>query len=220
MAAFKAAAEAGYGIEYDVRLSADGVAVIYHDENLKRLTTSEALTASMDANVLQNLQLADTKETIPTLQDLLAFWPKNLPLLTELKIDGPTNGPLLAEYAAALLVEHGGLATLMSFDEPTVAAIPESTYAGQLIHPVRVYGAHAFSEKLTRALTGRNDYICVWHEDAARTYEAAKTAGKPLMVYTTRSAQQHAELRSATGNDVGVIFEHYNPHLAYKQQTT
>ena len=37
-AAMRAAIEHGYGIECDLQLSADGVAMVFHDAELKRLT--------------------------------------------------------------------------------------------------------------------------------------------------------------------------------------
>lgn len=214
IAAYQAAAEAGYGIEYDVRLSADGVPILYHDESLKRLTPSKALTASLEIGELTQTHLAETDQTIPTLQGLLNIWPKDLPLVTELKIDGPTHGPLFARQVADMLKDFGGLVTMMSFDEPTVAAIPEGIYAGQLIHPIKVFGETSFMGKLQRAAICRNDYICVWHEDAALAVPVAKSAGKPLMVYTVRGAAEQKALVNATDENVAIIFEHYDPRLA------
>lgn len=214
LAAYQAAADAGYGIEYDVRLSADGVPILYHDETLKRLTPNKALTASLDADALTKTHLAETDQTIPTLQDLLNIWPKNLPLLTELKIDGPTHGPLFARQVADMIKDFGGLATMMSFDEPTVAAIPEGIYAGQLIHPIKVFGETSFMGKLQRAAICRNDYICVWHEDAAQALPVAQSAGKPLMVYTVRGAAEQTALADAIDDNIAIIFEHYDPRLA------
>ena len=41
LAAFQAACAAGYGIELDVQLTADGEAVVFHDERLERMTGQE-----------------------------------------------------------------------------------------------------------------------------------------------------------------------------------
>ena len=38
LGAFQAACQAGYGIELDVQISADGEAVVFHDGALKRMT--------------------------------------------------------------------------------------------------------------------------------------------------------------------------------------
>jgi glycerophosphoryl diester phosphodiesterase len=38
LGAFQAACAAGYGIELDVQLSADGEAMVFHDDKLERLT--------------------------------------------------------------------------------------------------------------------------------------------------------------------------------------
>src|SRR5215813_816053 len=41
LSAFAAAVERGYAIECDVHLSADGVPVIFHDNDVKRMTGTE-----------------------------------------------------------------------------------------------------------------------------------------------------------------------------------
>src|ERR1700709_1302665 len=38
LGAFQAACAAGYGIELDVQLSADGEAMVFHDDDLERMT--------------------------------------------------------------------------------------------------------------------------------------------------------------------------------------
>ena len=43
LSAFAAAVERGFAIECDVHLSADGVPVVFHDDDLKRLTGTEGL---------------------------------------------------------------------------------------------------------------------------------------------------------------------------------
>ena len=40
LSAFRAAIEAGYGIELDVRRSADDVAIVFHDDDMDRLTSA------------------------------------------------------------------------------------------------------------------------------------------------------------------------------------
>ena len=83
--AFKKALEAGVdGIETDLRLSRDGQAIIFHDDNLKRMTgldnTPEALT-------LSELKKLDTGsgQTIPSLDELLTLTSSQATLILEIK---------------------------------------------------------------------------------------------------------------------------------------
>lgn len=209
--AFREAAAAGYGIEYDVRSSSDGVPLLFHDDKLSRMTSQTGQFEDFTSDQLTSggATLKDSKETIPALSDLLEFWPKTLPLLTELKIDGRTDGPALANRCSQLLNAHGGLFTIMSFDEDTVRAVPSDDTAGQLLLPISQTSPAEFAAKLARSAAGRPNYACVWHEDAAAA--RSRLAGAmPLFIYTSRSKADHTGVKSA-GSDIGVIFEHYVP---------
>lgn len=68
MAAFQAAVEIGVdGIETDVRLSADGQPVLYHDRHAPNSRTVAELTRDELASV--------SGHEIPTLEEILARWP-------------------------------------------------------------------------------------------------------------------------------------------------
>ena len=55
LSAFTAAAERGYAIECDVHLSSDGVPVIIHDDDLKRLTGEDGFVWQRSAAELTAL---------------------------------------------------------------------------------------------------------------------------------------------------------------------
>jgi glycerophosphoryl diester phosphodiesterase len=75
MPAFERAVGLGYRyLETDVRATADGVLVVYHDRNLLRLTGRDANVDEVSWRELQSARVAD-REPIPTLEDLLAAWP-------------------------------------------------------------------------------------------------------------------------------------------------
>ena len=70
-----------YGSEFDVRMSKDGVLIVYHDEYYDKLEISET-----SFKVLENLKLKNGKN-IPTLRDYLETGKENpaLKLMIELK---------------------------------------------------------------------------------------------------------------------------------------
>ena len=87
-AAFKRAVEAGAdGIELDVRLAKDGVAVVFHDSSLKRIAGRKGKIAHYTSTELGTLdagswfnrhapKLADPEyknESVPTLAETLEF---------------------------------------------------------------------------------------------------------------------------------------------------
>ena len=60
LSAFAAAVDKNYAIECDVHLSADGVPVVFHDHDLKRLTGSEGYIWQRTAAELQALSIGGT----------------------------------------------------------------------------------------------------------------------------------------------------------------
>ncbi len=83
--AFSKAADAGYGMEMDVQLTKDKVAVIIHDWDLKRMCNINRKISSMTYAELQNLCLLNTTEHIPTFEEALSVVNGRVPLIIELK---------------------------------------------------------------------------------------------------------------------------------------
>ncbi len=63
---------AGYGIEIDLQLSADGVPMVFHDEALDRLTRETGPLNARTAAALAAIRLRVGDEGIPTLAEVLA----------------------------------------------------------------------------------------------------------------------------------------------------
>ncbi len=124
MAAFRAALDAGVGIECDVRLSRDHVPILFHDPSLERLCGTKVETGSLNAAALMRFRLNGSAERIPWLGDLLALVDGAVPLLLELKADaGPFHSPIDHLCAATLraIEGYGGAVGVMSFDPLAVA---------------------------------------------------------------------------------------------------
>ena len=56
LGAFQHAAENGYGVELDVRLSADGEAMVFHDDTLARMTGAEGRVRDQSAKAVGPLE--------------------------------------------------------------------------------------------------------------------------------------------------------------------
>lgn len=123
-AAFRAAIDAGYGIEMDLQLSADGEAMVFHDQRLDRLTLEKGPVVARTAADLGRIRLRDSNDTIPTLTEVLALVDGRVPLLIELKDHTEqlvaTDGRL-EEATARALAGYGGQVALMSFNPHCIA---------------------------------------------------------------------------------------------------
>jgi len=87
MAAFRAALAARAGIECDIRMVGDTIAIVFHDSNLRRLCGADRETLSLCSQETLNYRLLGTNEHIPCLYDVLQLVGGQVPLLLEIKSD-------------------------------------------------------------------------------------------------------------------------------------
>ncbi len=128
-AAVRAAIAAGYGIECDIQPSADGVPMVFHDYDLRRLTGQPGRIRGLTAAELSALPLLDADEGVPTLAEVLTIVAGQVPLLIEIKDQDGAMGPAVGDLeraVAACLAGYDGPVALMSFNPHSVAALAEA----------------------------------------------------------------------------------------------
>lgn len=89
--AFKKAVELGYGIELDVHLSKDRELVVFHDDELFRMTGEKDYVRFKTVDELQQLHLKDSEYTIPTLKEVFDLVAGKTPILLEVKTEANTK---------------------------------------------------------------------------------------------------------------------------------
>ena len=218
--AFAAAIEAGYGIELDLQMSADGVPMVFHDTHLNRLTGETGPVAMRSADDLRGIGLSGGATTIPTLVEVLALVDGRVPLLIELKDQdgqmGPNTGRLENGVARAL-AGYAGPVAAMSFNPHSVAAMAEvapDIPRGLVTSAFRRGPWAPLPAEVCDRLRGIPDYDRVGasfisHEAAdlgrARVAEL-KAAGAAILCWTVRSTAQEHKAREVADN---VTFEGY-----------
>lgn len=133
LAAFEAAAAAGFGIELDVRLTRDGRLIVFHDDDLKRMTGDERRVDAIDFNDLRMLRLPDGSQ-IPTFEEVLACVGGRVPLLVEIK-NGKRNSEL-CDITMKHLRGYGGEYIVESFNPLVLRWLRKNTpeaVRGQLV---------------------------------------------------------------------------------------
>lgn len=213
-AAFAAALARGYGIELDVRASADGDAVVFHDPTLKRLTGRRGRVASMTAAELGSVPLANSGETIPTLAQVLALIAGRVPILIELKRAG--SGFALERAVATALARYRGLAAVMSFDAAAIAWFAENAPAAwrglvTKAWPPTLVGATAPARDRRRRRTAPvagapHFFACAVAAIGRRAQPAAFPY--PLLTWTVRSARERDRAKRV---GAAIIFERLKP---------
>ena len=120
-AAFSAAVAAGYGIETDLQISADGEAMVHHDDALGRLTEGSGALAEMSAAQIQAVRYKAGGGRILTLRELCDLVGGRVTLLLELKSHFDGN-PRLVERTIEVLRGYAGPVAVMSFDPDLIEA--------------------------------------------------------------------------------------------------
>ena len=132
MAAFRAALDAGYGIELDIHLTKDGNLAVIHDHSLLRTAGVEKKIEDLTVEELSAYPLEGTGETIPTFSQVLALYAGKAPLIIELKaIDN--NHAALCEAACKAMEGYSGPWCMESFD-------PRCVYWLRKHHPQIIRG--------------------------------------------------------------------------------
>jgi len=201
-----AAAAADLGIEFDVRPSADGVPIVFHDPILERMTRETGNVETRTSAELIGTRL-NGGGTIISLRTLLNAWPAQTPLLCELKIDGETDPATFAGTVGTQLERFDGPAAAMSFSPRAVAALPASIMRGQLILPSEMTG----ESDLTSIAETDVDYFACHVSDATHPSLQSGRQDTPLVTWTVKDAARCAELASVTDSQ---IFEGFDPALA------
>lgn len=216
--AIRAARAAGYAIEIDLQLSKDGVPMVFHDEDMERLTGLKGWVWDRTAAELGGVTLLGSDDRIPTLAEVLALVGGAVPLLIELKDQtltmSDTDGRL-ESATAAVLAAYSGPVALMSFNPHCLAHL-----ARLAPHLPRGITTSAYAEDWdlppeTRArLREIPDYdrvgaAFISHEaaDLSRPRVAAlKAQGARVLCWTVTSAAMEADARKVAEN---ITFEGY-----------
>jgi glycerophosphoryl diester phosphodiesterase len=120
--AAKAAIRNQFSIECDVQLTADGEVIVFHDDELNRLTTSSGLIANLTLSEIKTLRLKDTEEKIPTLAEFLGTLSSQVALICEIKSDFDHNYKVV-ERCCDILKAYEGPVAIKSFDPDIIARV-------------------------------------------------------------------------------------------------
>jgi glycerophosphoryl diester phosphodiesterase len=217
--AFEAAIAGGYGIECDLQISADGEAMVHHDDALGRLTEGSAALNSLSANEIKVARFLAGTDIIMTLAELLVLVAGRAALVIELKsrLDGDTR---LALRVMEVLADYAGPVAVMSFD-PTVVeafrlAAPKLARGIVAERHYRHPGWNSLStgEKrrlafLTHASRSRPHFVAYAVRDLPGLAPAiARRLRLPLLTWTVRS---EADRATAARYADQMIFEGFRP---------
>jgi glycerophosphoryl diester phosphodiesterase len=212
LASFQAACEAGYGIELDVQLSSDGEAMVFHDDDLVRMTGVEGRIRDRTAADLAELRLARTDERIPTLRETLALIGRRAMVHVELKTAYGEVGPL-EQRVHESLIDHAGPVCVIGFNPYSHA-----WFADRFPGVLRGLDSYDYKRAPNMTEAQRQSFARLEHVAIARPHflalhvdmlpdeRAAKLRedGMPIVTWTIRDPAQWESVKDHCDN---LIFE-------------
>jgi len=218
--AVQAAIAGNFSIEVDIQLSADGEAMVHHDNALGRLTEGSGALLGKTAAELKAVKFKNTPERMMTLGDLCSLVAGRVPLVIEVKSHFDGDRKLVARMAE-VLAGYAGPAVGMSFDPDQVLALRE-------LMPSRPRGIVAEREytedewpeatatqrrsmtHLRHAFRTRPHFVAYWVNElpAVAPWIARNIFGLPLLTWTVRTPEQRAR---AIRHADQMIFEGFVP---------
>jgi len=220
--AVAAAINAGYAIEVDLQITADGEAMVHHDDALGRLAEGSKRLADLSAVALKRVPFKDTADRMLTLGELLDLVGGRATLVLELKSHFDGDRRLVARTAAVLASSSTSApVAVMSFDPFQIEAlraieprIPRGVVAQR-------WYSHQEWPALPRAARWRMAHLLhgfhTWPHFVAYAVQdlpalaprfAKHICGLPLLAWTVRTAEQARIARRLADQ---MIFEGFRP---------
>jgi len=203
-AAAQAAVSGNFSIECDIQLTADGEAMVHHDDALARLTEGSGALLGKTAAELKAVAFKNTPERMMTLGDLCALVDGRVALVIEVKshFDGDRR---LVTRMSEVLASYSGPVVGMSFDPDQVLALREKKPAlPRGIIAQRNYDDDDWKKltpeqrhsmlHLRHAFRTRPHFVAYWVDQlpAPAPWIARNIFGLPLLTWTVHAPEQRA----------------------------
>lgn len=188
--AFRAAIEAGLGIECDIQRSLDDWPMIFHDWDFARLLARPDEGESLVADEWRALRYANGDAPM-TLPDLLALVAGRVPLLIEIKSRRGYDVEWTCRRVVDALEGYDGLHAVMSFDPRVPKWLSKNsrrTVRGLVVTEDKARGILGAWRRHLALWHARPDFLAYDIRDLPSRFGGAQRArGLPLLTWTVRS---------------------------------
>lgn len=213
LAAYQKAIDKGYAIEIDVRPLADGTIVSFHDDELDRLTKHKGLICEKTSEQIKDYVLNNSKEKIPTLQEVLDLVDGKVPLLVEIKNQGKVG---FEKNVYELLKAYKGEYAVQSFNPLSLGWFAKNApevKRGQLASFYKKDNLGKIKKFLLKRMLLNNiskpHFVSYKVEDIPNKYvDKAKKKGLPILAWSVRSQTEFERVKGYVSN---IIFEYFEP---------
>ena len=217
-ASFEAAIAQGFSIECDLQITADGEAVVFHDDEVDRILDGSGKVKNFTVKELKTMHFKQGKERVQTLAELLEQVNGRTTLVIELKSLWDDDFTL-TDRALNVLANYNGAFGLMSFDPDLIsrvaASVPETIRgitADRVIDPY--YDPLPVSKRLamrefSHLPESRPHFISFdFHQLPFQPVTEFQAAGFPILSWTIENEDDAARARRWCDQ---ITFENFNP---------
>ncbi len=215
LGSFQNAINKGFNIELDVQMIADGTLVVFHDEKLSRMTGNDGYLKFLKKEDLEILTLKNSKEHIPTFQEVLDFVDGRTPLFIEIK--NPSKVGELEQKVIDALKNYKGKYCIMSFNPFVLSYFKKHAshiIRGQLSGCFKDSDLSFFKKANLRSMIytakARLADFIAYEAECLPTRHTRKFKHLPLLAWTVRSQDEYLNIVKYCDN---VIFENFEPKI-------
>lgn len=209
--AFENAIQYRYGIELDVHLMKDNRLVVFHDDELERMTGKIGFVKELTRDMLSEYKLKDTTYSIPTFKAVLDLVKGRVPLLVELKVE--RNAKQIAKAFVSECERYNGEVFVQSFHPFVLRKLYKLApryKRGQLSSFFDDYELPYFKrlaiKKLWFLKYSHTNFVSYNYRNLPNKF--CKRCKLPILAYTIRSEEEQKRVSEYCDN---FIFENYLP---------
>lgn len=203
VASAKAAVDSGFALEIDVRMTADDIIVVFHDDSLERMTDGTGSVGMIGYERLTQYMVGNSGRPVPTLHDVLDAVDSEKPIYVEIKSSHTVDVQKLCAGVRRSFEGYPGPVAIMSFDPRVV-----HWFSNYMPHYARglIIGREfllGIRKRIALSLWMRKctpDFLaCDINLLPNTTCESWRKKGKPVLTWTIRDTQmeqigrQHAD---------------------------
>ena len=189
--AFKLAMNKNIPIELDIHLTKDNKLVVFHDDNLKRMTNENKNIEDLTLEEIKKYNLLNTKEKIPTLEEVLLLIKGTI--LIDIEIKGKKRIKALIEVLLKTLESYNGEIIIKSFNPKIIKQLKSKTK-----HPLGLLITHNSPDKIYNLFSKTNiflhytkpDFIAISKKLISHKKLAKYTKKLPTLVWTIKDNKE------------------------------
>jgi glycerophosphoryl diester phosphodiesterase len=219
--AVTAAVDKNFAIEVDLQLSSDGEAMVYHDDELGRLTNGIGSLIDKTAADLKQIAFRETPDRMMTLTELCELVAGRVPMVLEVKSRFMGDRRLITRMRQ-VLSSYSGPVVAMSFDpdqliglRELIPSLPRGIVAQRTYDDA--YWAHLTDTQrhgmlgLRHGFQTQPHFVAYWIDQlpSPAPWMARNIFGCPLLSWTVRTPAQRTRVAKFADQ---MIFEGFLPN--------